>query len=545
MTPPPRRRGRAPEPPEDPSGAEEIAPQAPAADDGGSSRARLSSGRLLARNTMVNIGGSVATLAVAFVAIPVLIGGLGTDRFGVLTLAWIVIGYSGLFDLGLGRALTRMTAEKIGAGKEDEIPALFWTALFIMFCLGLVSAVAVALISPVLTTRLLKIPEPLQAESLQAFYLLAVSIPVVICSAGLRGSLEARQRFELTNAVAVPMTALSYIGPIVTLAFGANLVYVVGAVVASRVLAFLIYLTLNLRVDPALRRERKGVRRSMIEPMLRYGGWVTVSNVVTPLLTSIDRFVIGAFISTTAVTYYATPYEAVGKLRIVSQNLSAVFFPAFALNLAHDDRRSVLFGRGSRFIFATLFPLALVIVVFAEEILRLWLGEEFARNSEHVMQFITIGVVVNSLAQLAYGFVQSARPDLHAKLAVAELPLFLVTFVFLIREFGINGAAVAWTGRVVIDAAILYGMVWWLSPASGPGVRRIYWMAGGGMAVLLAGSFLGGLLAKAGFLVVALALFALVLWRLILEPEERTVLGDRVAQLARAVRSRGRPAAKA
>ena len=539
MSPSPGDR-REPDPLGDPSGSDSLAPQAPAADDG-SSRTRLSSGRLLARNTVVNIGGSVATMAVAILAIPILINGLGLDRFGVLTLAWIVIGYSGIFDLGLGRALTKLTSEKIGIGREDEIPPLFWTALAVMFCLGLVAAGAVALLAPVLVGRLLKIPDALEVESLYAFYVLAMSIPVVICSAGLRGSLEARQRFELTNAVAVPMTALSYIGPIVTLAFGANLVYVVGAVVASRVIAFAIYLSLNLRVDPALARARR-VTRSAIDPLLRYGGWVTVSNIFTPLLTSIDRFVIGAFISTTAVAYYATPYEAVGKLRIVSQNLSSVFFPAFALNLAHDDRRSVLFGRGSRFIFVTLFPLALVIVVFAEEILALWLGADFARNSEHVMQWLTIGVLVNSLAQLAYGFVQSQRPDLHAKLSVAELPVFLLVFVLLIRTYGIEGAALAWTGRVAIDAAILYGIVWWLSPASAPGVRRIYWMAGSAIAVLVVASLLAGIALKLSFLAVALALFAVASWRLVLEVDERLVLGDRLLQLARSARlTRRRP----
>ena len=543
MTPPSGDKRREPDPLGDPSGAEALAPQAPAIDDG-SSRTRLSSGRLLARNTAVNIGGSVLTMGVAFAAIPILIAGLGTDRFGVLALTWIVIGYSGLFDLGLGRALTKLTAEKIGAGEEDEIPPLFWTALAAMFALGVLAASAVALLAPLLVGSILKIPDALEGESLGAFYVLSVSIPVVICSAGLRGSLEARQRFELTNGVAVPMTALSYLGPIATLAFGASLVYVVAAVVASRVLAFCIYLTLNLRVDPALRRVR-GVRRRAVGPLLRYGGWVTVSNVVTPLLTSIDRFVIGAFISTTAVAYYATPYEAVSRLRIVSQNLSSVFFPAFALNLAHDHRRAVLFGRGSRFIFVTLFPLALVIVTFAYELLDIWVGTEFAQNSERVMQWLTIGVLANSLAQLAYGFVQSARPDLHAKLSLAELPLFLGVFVVLVRGYGIEGAALAWSGRVVIDATILYGMVWWLSPSSAPGVRRIYWMAGSAILALIGVSLLEGIALKAGVFVVVATLYAVAVWRYVLEPDERTVLGDRLSQLARAPARRRRRRAKA
>src|SRR5260370_40800032 len=78
--------------------------------------AHLTSGRLLARNTVWNLLGSGAPMIVAVVCIPILIRGLGKERFGVLTLAWALIGYASLFDLGLGRALTQLVARKLGAG---------------------------------------------------------------------------------------------------------------------------------------------------------------------------------------------------------------------------------------------------------------------------------------------------------------------------------------------------------------------------------------------------------------------------------------------
>jgi len=82
----------------------------------------LTSGSLLARNTVWNLVGSGAPMAVAIFSIPVLIKELGTNRFGVLTLAWAVIGYAGLFDLGLGRALTQLVARKLGAGEDRDVP---------------------------------------------------------------------------------------------------------------------------------------------------------------------------------------------------------------------------------------------------------------------------------------------------------------------------------------------------------------------------------------------------------------------------------------
>lgn len=53
----------------------------------------------------------------AVIAIPQLIAEMGMARFGVLSLAWIVVGYFSLFDFGLGRAMTQLVSRKIGSGR--------------------------------------------------------------------------------------------------------------------------------------------------------------------------------------------------------------------------------------------------------------------------------------------------------------------------------------------------------------------------------------------------------------------------------------------
>ncbi len=178
---------------------------------------RLISGRTLVRNTIWNLIGQVAPLLVALFAIPLLIKGLGTARFGVLTLAWAIVGYFCLFDLGLGRALTKMVADKLGAEQAEDIPRLIWTALALMGMLGIIGAMVAASISPWLVHDILKIPQALQDETLSAFYLLALSIPVVISATGLRGVLEAHQRFDLANIVRIPLGMFTFLGPLIAI----------------------------------------------------------------------------------------------------------------------------------------------------------------------------------------------------------------------------------------------------------------------------------------------------------------------------------------
>src|SRR5439155_15805088 len=115
----------------------------------------------IARNSLWNLAGQIAPLLLAAFAIPILIRQLGVDRYGVLTLAWILVGYFSLFDLGIGRAITKLLAEKLALGDSDSAANLVWTATFSMLLLGVCFGGVLLAFAPWLTHSLLKIPSSL------------------------------------------------------------------------------------------------------------------------------------------------------------------------------------------------------------------------------------------------------------------------------------------------------------------------------------------------------------------------------------------------
>lgn len=195
----------------------------------------LTRGRLLARNAAGNLISQCLPMAIALVSMPWMIRGLGTERFGVMTLSWMVLGYFSLFDLGLGRALTKMVAEKLGRREDAEVPGLVWTAMGLMTALGLVGSAFVAAITPWLVIDALKITGPLRSESLGAFYLMAAALPFLIGTSGLRGVMEAHQRFGAINVARTVTSLAILVGPLAVLPFTTNLVAAVGVVFAARV----------------------------------------------------------------------------------------------------------------------------------------------------------------------------------------------------------------------------------------------------------------------------------------------------------------------
>lgn len=395
-------------------------------------------------------------MVVALFAIPSLISGLGVERFGVLTLAWLVVGYFSLFDLGLGRALTQVVAARLGI-LEQGLRATVRTALVVMLALGLIGALAAWLLTPRLVESVFKIPPLLIGETLKSFYILAVSIPVVILTAGLVGILTAYSRFGLINWVRVPLGISNYLIPVFALKFTNDLSIIVGLLSLTRLLAAFVYWMLCRRCMSHL-AGAASFDRDGLKILLKFGGWMTLTNIVGPIMIYMDRFVIGSLVSVSAVAFYATPFEMVTKLLIVPAAIVTVLFPALAVAVREIDRTELikLFDDSWRYVALALFPVVLFIITFSYEGLELWLGDTFAKESSTVLQLLALGVMINAFAQLPFTLIQSAgKPDITAKLHLIELLFYVPCLWMALKTFGIVGAAATWTLRVVVDGALL------------------------------------------------------------------------------------------
>ena len=486
----------------------------------------MTSSRLLARNTLLNTGAQLVPMIAAFVAIPILIRALGADRFGVLTLAWAVIGYFSLFDLGLSRALTHAVASRLGLDDSaTDLGEVVWTSMVLMFVLGVVGGIVLAALATWVVGHGLNVPAHLIGESRETLYLLALSMPLIVTTAGFRGLLEGHQHFGASVALRMPLGVFSFVGPLLVLPFSRALPPIVALLVVGRLLTWIAHLVVCLRRYPYL-RERLAVRASAALPLLRLGGWMTVSNIVSPLMVYLDRFVIGAILPLAAVAHYVTPYELVSKLSLFPQSLMGVFFPAFATSFASDrERMAALFGRSLRALLLFMFPLAFILVLFAHEGLSLWVGAAFAAASAPVLRWLAVGIFINSLAHAPFNALQGiGRPDLTGKLHLVELPFYLGALYLFAHAFGIVGVAMAWVLRISVDSAALLIVTTRKVPSVSPEVRTVTAWATVALALLIAAATMHGLVAKAIFLVLVLAGYAVASWTRIVHPLERRTL---------------------
>ncbi len=492
----------------------------------------------MARNTVLNLIGQVAPALVALAAIPYTVHGLGVERFGILSLAMVGLGYLNIFDLGLGRATTRFVASALGAGDATKIPGIVWTSLAAQALVGTGCGLILAAGTPHVVGRVLNVPEHLAAETEALFYLLSLSLPVIVSTASLRGLLEAAQRFDLVNLVRTISNSLVFLLPALGVALGLTLPWMVFLLVASVGAGALAYLVFGLRVFPALRRS-PGIEPRLVRPLLAYGGWVTVSGVVVPVLAYSERLLIAALVSVPALAYYSVPFDIVSRLQVFPSSFGAALFPSLASEVGRRERLQELYERSLRYLLLVMGPVTLLLIVLARSGLETWLGSDFATEGAIVLQILALARLVNALSQMPANLLDAVgRPDLRAKILASYAAVYVAMAWLLVSSMGIVGAGLAWMLRSFLEMSLFAVAVRISMGPSSP-----IWPSGGFIAVAVAYSIFSFALIGAmrvvqigvvGDLVLAAAtaaLFCWVAWCHLLDDIERGSARAKLQQL--------------
>lgn len=491
---------------------------------------------MLVRNVLYNLAGLAAPVLLALLCIPPLLAGMGTARFGLLTLVWVVLGYFSVFDLGIGRALTLAVADRQARGRVADISPLIITGLQITAALGFLGGLLLIVMSNQLARLMASGDIALMAELRPALMAVAFALPFVTMTAAMRGVLEAHGRFDITSAIRLGMGFITYGGPLVVLQFRQGLTPVVFFLVAARTLTWAVHAIGLMRVIPPQQVSPRRFSSAELRPLLVSGGWMTVSNVISPMLSYLDRFVLAGLVGVAMVAYYTTPYEAVSRLTLIPEAVLGVLFPTLGAALALDPARAQrLYGQCLRVMVSVMLPVAAAVVAFAHPLLSLWISPSFANQSFRVLQVLAVGIAINCVARLPFTAIQSAgRADLTARLHVIELPVFLLVLSVLTRDFGIVGTAWAWATRAAVDL----GALAWIQRRQVPLRADLGWgwgwLALGGLLTAL-GAFTSEQALPTLFAVkTALVLIVVTLaWFGVLNQADRALLGSYLARLRR------------
>ncbi|MNJ34074.1 Lipopolysaccharide biosynthesis protein WzxC [compost metagenome] len=407
------------------------------------------------KNIVWNLLGLGLPLVIAALTVPGLISIVGTERFGFLALAWGLIGYAGALDLGVGRALTQRLAMLRGGPLAVEVPQIVSTAITLTSVVGAIGFCIIVLLSIAGVQQLIPQNGVPPHEISLSLLMLALAIPMQAVSATYRGVNEAYLNFKSISLLRIALGGVNFGGPYLVAHFTHELHWLVSTLVISRLVALFIYRSCAYG---CLSEKATGhFSKSQAVQLLRFGGWVTVSGIVSPFLVQADRFFVGFLLSAAAVTAYVIPYEISVQAMILVGAITTVAFPAITKLLQDGVERAwALFNvwvvRVALMMFVVMGGMALLMPI----ILKLWVGEYVSEESVVVGRILCVGVFLNAVGAMFYAFLHAqGRAKATAIFHLIELPLFVAALYWLIQHYGVIGAAVAWLLRVLLDTVLL------------------------------------------------------------------------------------------
>lgn len=418
----------------------------------------LPSMRRVILNTGWNLGGQGFTFVLQILLLPFLVHGLGENGYGVWALSSAVAGCLYPLDLGLRRALVFYLAKSRTCPDDRKGLQFFESAMALIFISGSVGFLLIILILPSFLNRWMAIPQTWLTLARVVILYRALALIGELITGVMKSVPTAAQDLARTNILQSLFTTLLWVGmaTIAILSHNPQKIALYFAIIHFASITAFYFLAKSYwpTVWPFPRINRPCARK-----LFRFGQWLTLSQIIEPVLLQSEKFFIPRYVDLASLGYYSVPYQLATKIwQIITAFINA-YFPALSDHVSRLPRENhgKFVYQGVWLIFIiTLWPISFLIL-FAQPLLAIWMGSNFALHGAFVLQVLAAGVFINVINWPILAYLQvSGAPELPTSFHLLEAILYIPLSLFLVSNLGIQGAALAWSTRMLMDTLFLY-----------------------------------------------------------------------------------------
>ena len=407
--------------------------------------------------------GWAALMGIAF--IPLYIKFMGIESYGLVGFFTTLQAVFVLLDLGLTTTLNREIARYSAiAEKSQDMRDLVRTLEIIYWGLAFSIGAGVLMLSPFIARGWVK-PDTLSVEVVQKSVMLmglvmAFQWPLGFYSGGLLG-LQRQVLFNILNAI---WCTLRFAGGVFVLWLVSPtiLAFFAWQVVVSAVSTGLVAIALWRSLPVS--HERARFRISICQSVWRFAAGMSGISATVLILTQLDRIILSKMMSLELFGYYTLAWTVANGLATLTGSVFTVAFPIFSQRVAVGDMEGLkmLYHRSCQLISVLILPVAILVALFAREILEIWIQNPVTVANTHLLvSLLIIGTALNGLMnlpyalQLAHGWTNLAFYT-NVISVIILIPLLLVA----ISYYGALGAAAVWialnSGYVLVSLQIMH-----------------------------------------------------------------------------------------
>ena len=409
----------------------------------------------MARNGVSMGAVTMVALAVGTLSTPVLYDSLGPRRFGVWAILNGLVSIVAFADLGLGSYQVIEVARALAGGCRRHARAALGLGVLWALGLGALLIAGTLVTWPWLAHGLHLGAMAGQART--ALVLLLVGFVVNGTSVSWQAVLQGAQRYgslaRISAVAAVSGAGLS----VLAATHGGGLEALAALTVVNNTAKTIVLAGAARRHVPALTPRLRGIRRTDLNAVTRYGARVQVSNAAAVINDRAGRLVLAGCSSPIAVADVDLGSRVPSLLRSLPVSALAVLFPAAVrAQAASVEELDRLYLVTTRYVCVYAAVVTAVLEVAADPLVRLWMGRPVPLATSTVL-ILAAGYAVNVTTAPAGVVTRSeGRPGRETRYALLSTCLNLALVLPLLKLLGPVGIPLSSTLSAVVASVYFF-----------------------------------------------------------------------------------------
>lgn len=407
--------------------------------------------KTISKNIKFNTLGQIVVFAINFVLFPFIVSHIGKEIYGAYLLVMTFTGYLGVFDFGVGTALIKYVAEFIGKKDHEQAKKIINASFTFYFIIGLISSIILFLLS-FYFDYIFKV-DIAHKMVMQRLFLVAASASLFIWIGRTFDSvIQGFQRYDVLTIGNMCASVGTAISAYFIFSNGLGMGWFLAVSYFFIILKYVSFYIISQHRFIKVKIVFPYFNKEIFKKIFSFSIFLFLSNIAGLLIFNFDNFVIGAFVSISAVTVYGAGYVFQNGFRMINSLIGSPLFPAGADMEGKNElqQQKELFFKGTKYMTLFFVPMIIITIVFSKIFIKNWVGDSFMESvlPAQVLMFFWIfnnTVEVGSGLLVAKGYVKE-RFKFDALNAILNVGLSLI----LVRYFGILGVALGTTIPMVL-----------------------------------------------------------------------------------------------
>ncbi len=411
----------------------------------------------LKSNIIFNFLGSVWLGLLTLAVTPIQVHFLGVEAFGFVGLITILQVLLGSLDLGIAATVTKVVSSDHSEGRKESADALN-TASSVYWLIALVIAVLLWSNSGRVAAFWLRNTRLDPVTITFGMQLIAVYLGLRWPVAFYAGVLAGLQRMDALNIVKATVNTLRLVGGVIVLFFMPDLLAFLMWFAFSSAIELLVYAVVTYRMLSVLRWVPY-FSMSSFRSIWKYSVAMNLIALTALVLSQADRLAVSKLLSLEALGYYSIAYNASIAISLVQSAINNASFPAFSHSFSSGEHADLLsrYNKASQLMCLVVALPCFALIFFGHEILTLWITAGVADQAFVTMGWLALGFFFNAVVSNAYmAAVACGQPGLPLKVNLAALVVYLPLLYWLVRAYGVEGAA---AGYAALNLYYVFSLV--------------------------------------------------------------------------------------